>query len=223
MANKKITELAAASTLDGTEVMVLVQGGATKQALLSALFADMSIATAAINTIGKPGAQGFGVGICPALPAGYAPVAGYSDPASDNYGNYQYSDGSVMCWIPAFYYRLNDARNPTYAAHMRALHATCRSRIGAAREAGIPIYAGTDAGGMIAHGRIADEVEALKGIGMSPTDALGAACWDARRWLGGSLLEHGAPADLVCFAEDPRSGPGVLGSPDLVMLRGRVY
>lgn len=115
------------------------------------------------------------------------------------------------------------AKYPTYAAHMRALHATCRSRIGAAREAGVPIYAGTDAGGMVAHGRIADEVDALSGVGLSRTEALGAACWDARRWLGAPVLEHGAPADLVCFADDPRSGPEVLGRPDLVMLRGRVY
>lgn len=115
------------------------------------------------------------------------------------------------------------AKYPTYAAHMRALHATCRTRIGAAREAGVPIYAGTDAGGMVAHGRIADEVEALSGIGLTATEALGAACWDARRWLGAPALEHGAPADLVCFAADPRSGPAVLGRPDLVMLRGRVY
>ncbi|HTM86384.1 MAG TPA: amidohydrolase family protein, partial [Mycobacterium sp.] len=34
------------------------------------------------------------------------------------------------------------AKYPTYAAHMRALHATSSSRIGAAREAGVPIYAG---------------------------------------------------------------------------------
>ncbi|MDD7813914.1 amidohydrolase family protein [Mycobacterium sp. CSUR Q5927] len=115
------------------------------------------------------------------------------------------------------------AKYPTYAAHMRALHASCRERIGAAREAGVPIYAGTDAGGMVAHGRIADEVHALTGVGLSATEALGAACWDARRWLGAPGLEHGAPADLLCFTEDPRRRPEVLGRPDLVMLRGRVY
>lgn len=115
------------------------------------------------------------------------------------------------------------AKYPTYAAHMRALHASCRSRIRAVREAGVPIYAGTDAGGMIAHGRIADEVHALTGVGLSATEALGAACWAARRWLGAPGLEHGASADLLCFAEDPRTGPEVLRSPDLVMLRGRVY
>ncbi|WP_156767072.1 amidohydrolase family protein [Mycobacterium sp. E796] len=115
------------------------------------------------------------------------------------------------------------ARYPAYAAHMRDLLARCPARTAAAREAGVPIYAGSDAGSMIAHGRIADEVEALKGIGMSPTEALGAACWDARRWLGRPGLDHGASADLLCYSEDPRRGPGVLNRPDLVILRGKVF
>ena len=110
---------------------------------------------------------------------------------------------------------------PQYAKHMRDLYGSCRSRVGAAYEAGVPMFAGTDAGGMIAHGRIADEIEALKGIGMSPTAALGAASWDARAWLGRPALEHGASADLVCYRDDPRHG-GV-SRPDLVILRGRVW
>jgi imidazolonepropionase-like amidohydrolase len=112
---------------------------------------------------------------------------------------------------------------PTYARHMRDLYATCYPRMGAAREAGIPIYAGTDAGSTVAHGRIAEEIEALKGIGMSPTEALGAASWTARAWLGRPGLEHGASADLVCYAEDPRSGAEVINNPDVVILRGRAY
>ncbi len=87
----------------------------------------------------------------------------------------------------------------------------------------MPIYAGSDAGSMIEHGRIADEVEALTRIGMSPTEALGAACWDARRWLGRPGLDHGASADLLCYSEDPRQGPGVLNQPDLVILRGKMF
>jgi imidazolonepropionase-like amidohydrolase len=115
------------------------------------------------------------------------------------------------------------ARYPAYAAHMRDLHARCHARTAAAREAGVPVYAGSDAGSMIAHGRIADEVEALKGIGMSATEALGAACWDARRWLGRPGLDHGASADLLCYSEDPRQGPAVLNRPDLVLLRGKAF
>jgi len=112
---------------------------------------------------------------------------------------------------------------PTYAAHMRDLYATGGRRVAAAREAGVPIFAGTDAGSMVAHGRIADEVDALKDIGMTPTDALGAASWDARRWLCRPALVHGAPADLVCYTDDPRSGAAVVNHPDLVVLRGRTY
>jgi imidazolonepropionase-like amidohydrolase len=114
-------------------------------------------------------------------------------------------------------------RYPVYAAHMRELHARALPRIVAAREAGVPIYAGSDAGTMIAHGRIADEVDALKGIGMSPTEALGAACWDARRWLGRPGLDHAASADLLCYLQDPRQGPSVLNHPDLVILRGKTF
>ena len=110
---------------------------------------------------------------------------------------------------------------PTYAAHMRDLYASCGQRVGAAHDAGVPIYAGTDAGGMVQHGRIGDEIDALTGVGMSPTQALGAASWDARAWLGRPGLEHGASADLLCFAEDPRE-VGVR-NPDLVILRGRVW
>ena len=114
------------------------------------------------------------------------------------------------------------AKYPTYAKHMRDLYASCPARVAAAHEAGVPIYAGTDAGGMIAHGRIADEVAALGRVGLSPTAALGAASWDARAWLGRPALEHGASADLVCYDDDPRL-PGVLDNPALVILRGRVY
>jgi imidazolonepropionase-like amidohydrolase len=112
---------------------------------------------------------------------------------------------------------------PTYARHMRDLYERCPQRIGAAREAGVPIYAGTDAGSGVAHGRIADEVDALKRIGMTPTEALGAACWDARRWLGRPALCDGASADLLCYSADPRSGAAVLNRPDVVILRGRVF
>lgn len=69
------------------------------------------------NHIGAPGERGFGVGVCPALPGGFSPMPGYNNRNSANYGNYQYSDGSIMCWIPAFYLRLAHAGNPTYGAY----------------------------------------------------------------------------------------------------------
>ncbi|MDD5247809.1 MAG: hypothetical protein PHY45_02420 [Rhodocyclaceae bacterium] len=69
-------------------------------------------APGAVNAIGTPGQQGFGVGICPGpLPAGMGAMFGYSSPSSDNYGNYQYSDGSVMVWVPAFFYKYGTGAN----------------------------------------------------------------------------------------------------------------
>jgi imidazolonepropionase-like amidohydrolase len=114
-------------------------------------------------------------------------------------------------------------RYPVYARHMRDLYARCHQRVAVAREAGVPVYAGTDAGSMVVHGRIGDEIDALKKIGMTPTEALGAASWTARSWLGRPSLEHGAPADLVCYADDPRTGAAVINQPDVVVLGGRVY
>lgn len=108
---------------------------------------------------------------------------------------------------------------PTYARHMRALHATRFEVLGAAREAGVPIYAGTDAGGTLAHGRIAQEADLLAKLG-GIEFALGAISWRARKWLGADLLAPGASADLVVHDVDPRVHPGVLHTPKLVMLRG---
>lgn len=111
---------------------------------------------------------------------------------------------------------------PVYARHMRQLHRDVSATVGRAHDAGVRIYAGTDAGGSIEHGRVADEVAALNRVGLSPTAALGAACWDARSWLGWGGLEHGAAADLVVYSDDPRGGAEVLSAPELVILRGRV-
>ena len=33
----------------------------------------------------------------------------------------------------------------------------------------------------------------------------------------------GAPADLLCFTDDPRSGAAVLSRPDRIVMAGRVY
>jgi imidazolonepropionase-like amidohydrolase len=110
---------------------------------------------------------------------------------------------------------------PAYAAHMRRLHAGAADVVRRAVEAGVPVYAGTDAGGGVAHGRIADEVLALHAAGMSTAAALGAASWAARRWLGRPGLEPGSRADLVVYGSDPRADLDVLREPALVMLRGR--
>jgi imidazolonepropionase-like amidohydrolase len=111
------------------------------------------------------------------------------------------------------------SRFPAYAAHMRALHAGAADVVRRAVQAGVPVYAGTDAGSSLTHGRIADEVAALHAAGHP--DALGAASWAAREWLGRPSLRAGHPADLVVYRDDPRADPAVLHDPVLVMRHGR--
>ncbi|MGH3909396.1 MAG: amidohydrolase family protein [Pseudonocardiaceae bacterium] len=109
---------------------------------------------------------------------------------------------------------------PRYAAHMRALHGGVRAAVGAAVEAGIPVYAGSDAGGGIAHGRLVDEIAALRTVGLSGEQALAAGSWATRDWLRVPALVPGAPADLLVTRTDPRLDPDALRDPALLMLGG---
>ncbi|HEX5088579.1 MAG TPA: amidohydrolase family protein [Nocardioides sp.] len=112
---------------------------------------------------------------------------------------------------------------PAYAATMTGLFERRRDTIMSAHEAGVPIYAGTDAGGVLPHGLIAEEVRELAAYGMSAHEALAAASWKARDWLGlDPLLDEGAPADLVVYDADPTADVTVLARPARVVLRGVV-
>ena len=91
--------------------------------------------------------------------------------------------------------------------------------VAAAAEAGVTVLAGTDSR---PHGRIADEIRALAATGMAPHDALGAASWGARAFLGLPGLVPGAPADVVVYDEDPRADFDQLTVPRAVVLRGRL-
>ena len=71
-------------------------------------------------TIGSAGQQGFGVGVYGGDPADLTamrltPMEGCEDPTSDNYGSYIHTNGSIMCCIPAFCYRLGRATAPSYS------------------------------------------------------------------------------------------------------------
>jgi imidazolonepropionase-like amidohydrolase len=111
---------------------------------------------------------------------------------------------------------------PRYAEQIRDLHRGVRTTIGKAIEAGIPVYAGTDAGGGIAHGRLVDEIIALHETGMTAEQALGAASWDARGWLGWSGIQESSAADVIAYDEDPRADLDALRKPKRMVLRGRV-
>lgn len=89
-------------SVDNSELLMLLGGKKSKSA------------------IGSAGRQGFGVGVYGGDPAdltamGLTPMEGCEDPTSDNYGNYIHTNGSIMCCIPAFCYRLGKATAPSYS------------------------------------------------------------------------------------------------------------
>ena len=98
-------------------------------------------------------------------------------------------------------------RFPTYAETMTELYARMPATIMAAYDAGVPIYAGSDGGGISRHGNIAGEVAALHRIGIPARDALGAASWRAREWLGPPGTRGGRARRLRGVPDRPRRRP----------------
>ncbi|MFG1867743.1 amidohydrolase family protein [Micromonospora arborensis] len=88
----------------------------------------------------------------------------------------------------------------------------------AAVEAGVTVLAGTDSR---PHGGIAHEIRALVAAGVSPHQAIAAASWTARSYLGLPGLVDGAPADAAVFDGDPRADLGQLDKPRAVIVRGK--
>jgi imidazolonepropionase-like amidohydrolase len=115
-----------------------------------------------------------------------------------------------------------EARFPVWSAHMRNLYERRYDTVRNAYDAGIPVFVGTDAGGSLPPGLVADEVAELVKAGIPPLRALAATTWDARTWLGRPGLEEGAPADLVVYAEDPRDDVRALAAPLRVVLNGTI-
>ncbi|MGH8997769.1 MAG: amidohydrolase family protein [Acidimicrobiia bacterium] len=111
---------------------------------------------------------------------------------------------------------------PVYAERMRRLHASAHQRLRNAWEAGVPVYCGTDAGSIVAHGRVVDEVCALAAAGLPAADALAAGSWAARHWLSRPGLVEGAHGDFIVYDDDPRKDLRMLAHPRRLVLRGNV-
>ena len=113
-------------------------------------------------------------------------------------------------------------RYPVYAERMRRMHARRAEHVRDLHEAGVLLLLGTDAGGTIEHGRLADEAALLVAAGVPAEAVVASATWRARHFLGVPALADGAPADLVVLAGDPRADIGYLRDPRAVVLRGSV-
>ena len=97
-------------TIDGTVI-----GGTTPAAIngTTGNFSGSVIVGGTLQdslySIGSPGASGFGVAAYQGtLPSGFSAFTNSDNPLSPNYGNYEYSDDSIMVWIPKFYYKIHD-------------------------------------------------------------------------------------------------------------------
>ena len=119
-ANSKVVQDPANATATPTagKIAIYDAGGKLDSAISAAFGSTAGIVTPAsppefgsttTGRIGVPGQIGFGVGVCPVanLPSGFTPMPGYAQPSSPNYGNYQYTDGSIMVFVPKFYYRMH--------------------------------------------------------------------------------------------------------------------
>ena len=111
----------------------------------------------AISNIGTPGQQGFGVGIAPELPSGFAKLYGTEDPASQNYGNYQYSDGSVMVYVPAFFYKYGTGANGLAVNVVDVKPFGAYADVAAANAAGYALHRAFYNGGSIRPGVFVDK------------------------------------------------------------------
>lgn len=111
---------------------------------------------------------------------------------------------------------------PIFADHMMELYGRRRETIGRAREAGVEIHAGTDAGTVVPHGQIQEEIAELASLGGAAW-ALEAASWGAREWLRADALVEGASADLIICATDPREDLAALREPVAKILRGVAF
>lgn len=91
-------------------------------------WSEISFTTKALfgGLIGTQGGQGFGVGVCPngslLVALGLAAMTGTTDPAHANYGNYQHSNGSIVCYVPKHFVRVGHASSPRYATYGANAH-----------------------------------------------------------------------------------------------------
>lgn len=117
-----------------------------------------------------------------------------------------------------------DARYPKFAARMRDLHSRRFETVHMLHEMGVFLPVGTDAGGVIEHGRIAEEMALMIEAQIPVADVIAAATWRGRELLNVPGFDEGHPADFVIYDADPHANSAELSRPRAVFLAGeRVF
>ena len=122
------------------------------------------------NITSNAGGAGFGVGVYNdgygGLPSGFTALDGTNVPTSDNYGNYQYSDGSIMCWIPKFYYRIGSSNSSRYQDYgLNAIDIAFASEFvdeADANQVGFALHRAFKNGGIVVNGFMIDKYQCSK-------------------------------------------------------------
>ena len=121
--------------------------------------------------VGIAGTLGFGV--APSSEAfallGLAEMTGTNDVNSDNYGNYQHTNGSIMVHVPKFYYRVGNASAPQYATYgvnsLEIAGTDTFSDEASANAAGYALHRAFIDGGAVKGGFFIDKYLASKKVG----------------------------------------------------------
>ena len=121
--------------------------------------------------VGIAGTLGFGVAPSsePFALLGLSEMTGTNDVASDNYGNYQHTNGSIMVHVPKFYYRVGNASAPQYATYgANTLEIVGTDTFGdeaSANAAGYALHRAFIDGGAVKGGFFIDKYLASKKVG----------------------------------------------------------
>lgn len=114
---------------------------------------------------------------------------------------------------------------PVVEAKIRAVQPLMASLVSRARQYGVTVVFGTDAG-VYQHGRNAEELGLMKKQGMTDREVLASATTGAAKVLGMESqigrLAPGYSADIIAVSGDPLKDVTVLEKVDFVMVRGRV-
>jgi len=120
-------------------------------------------------------------------------------------------------WTPTLCTFLRLPANIPPDARQRAVEAQQRLRemLPLAHRLGIPILAGTDTAGTLAH-----EIALLAEYGLDPHAALSAATTTAYRYLDTQINHPHQPATLVTYDHDPRHDLAALTTPNAILIDG---
>lgn len=126
-----------------------------------------------INDIGIPGQIGFGIGIAPYLPAGMSEFAGTKQLGNDNYGNYQFSDGSIVVYRPAFYYKWGTGSNGLAINQLDIKKLSAFGSVTEANAAGYALHRAFINNGLVRPGVFIDKYKCSNNGGIASSIKLG--------------------------------------------------